>query len=291
MAIRVGVTNTSCPSNAHFYAVEIDWASDSCTVALMDCRRFVKETFDIKRQPIESITDNYVDLSVSDDGLHVGNWYRDRNYSWADVIKFGTGKILWYETCVINCHRTVIGNMADGTCTEEADYLVSKLFSAETAVRLLSADKAQPSTQTAADSDQERFTVKVDADCQSIFTKLCHYQKPTVLMVDRPYSQTEHEEEGDYYNYYGEDNSTISRNFLHWDIGSMTKYLDKVKEAQPALHTVKVAVFDDAIPSLTDYFDNYSRVITPDNTLTITSSIVMVNETTAQFVLQVSKAN
>ena len=202
------------------------------------------------------------------------------HYGWDEVVKFGGRKLLWYESCVIS--------PSDKSDLAQADYLVNRLFSP---LSLTSGKIMEDvSVEIAGDSDD---------DFKATFSRLCQYRKPTLLMVDRPYNQqTDDDVNPDGYTYYDDDDSGNNRsrligynlhrlNFLNLHVKSVPSYLEIFEQFGHSKHTIKVAVFDGTIPSLTDYFENYDKVITADNTLYITCSICNTNN--SQLVLKVSK--
>jgi len=289
---HIGVTPVTTAGKRYFFANCVGLAGGSDYLYLLDYDRFVKEVYEVEPYTTEVRSEQDFNLRVNQDksGLTVGDWYRDRVYPWDEVVKFGSSKLLWYESCVVRCSRYGSGFGAQGSYTTEADYLVSKLFSP----LLLS------SSPISFIEIMDRVRVGVDDGCKTTFAQLCQYRKPTVLMLDQPYSKEQAEEDREYYAYDHDDN------FLTLYDGSVADYL---KKPVGFTHTVKLAVFDDAIPSLTDHFENYDSVITANNTLTITGTIVfgysssgggdviggvtndVTNDTvTPQLILQVSKA-
>ena len=284
----IGVTPVTPSGKRYFFANCVGLAGGSDYLYLLDYDRFVKEVYKVEPYTTEMRSEQDFEFSVNQDksGLKVGDWYRDRVYPWDDVVKFGSSKLLWYESCVVRCLRHECGSGAQRSHTTEADYLVTKLFSL-TSPSLFSSPISSMSIMA-------QVRVGIDDGCKPIFSQLCQYRKPTVLMLDQPYSKEQAEEDHEYYAYDHDDN------FLTLYDGSVADYL---KKPVGFTHTVKVAVFDDAIPSLTDYFENYNSVITANNTLTITGTIVfgysssggvtndVTNDTiTPQLILQISKA-
>ena len=210
------------------------------------------------------------------------NQHRYCYYGWDELLKFGDSKLRWYDSCVISQQKIIAAN-SNVESVAEADYLMNKLFSPES----LTSGKVMEGVRVeiAADSDD---------DFKTMFSRLCQYRKPTLMMIDRPYNQqTADEASPDGYTDY---DSLLQRNhvdqhsvqdkynsragynlyhlnFLNLHVKSLPSYLDRFGYSDQPKHTIKVAVFDGVIPSLTDYFENHDNVITADNTLYITCTV------------------
>ena len=223
---------------------------------MLDFDRFLNEVYHVKGYYTEIYDDKqYINLYVSDDftGLNVSIFYRNRFYDWDTLVKFGYSKLLWYESCVINYHRLFINDTINYFTTEN-DYLVPKLFS--------------PLSLSSNKMIMDDVKVNVDDDCIDSFSLCTLYTKPTVLMIDQPYHS---EKDKDDVCYMYDDYE--GKNFMALHTKSV---LDYIKRPVGSTHKVKIAVFDNNIPSLTDYFENYNKVITSNNTFTITGTIESV---------------
>jgi len=289
----MGVAPITASGKKYFVVSTAGVAGSSDYVSLLDYDRFVKgQVYDTVGYSTEMNCEQDVNLSVSKDmtGLKVSDWYRDRFYDWDTVVKFGCDKLLWYETCVIKYSRYVIGKTEDtkqDILVSDTDYLAHKLFSPST----LSTTHNNTTTKLLTNN----VTAIIDDDCMDSFLQCCEYSKPTIVMLDQPYDSSK---DGCYF-YDDSDNN----NFMALYNKSIPSYINGRMSSDSSTnftHTVKVAVFDDAIPSLTDYFENYDKVVTPNNTFTITGTIVHADKFTTtttttthdhqpQLVLHVSK--